>query len=519
MSRLPPESEPRERIVTPRTRGYVYRPFITMLDGVAVTEDGEPIGNLPVFAASMPSHIWMVDAPATVLAVMVDAFGHVPDFNYQIITSEEDTDGPRFVHSRITRFGFRCKCEDKTGCPWRKRNGMHLVWTPRDLSPTPGKLMPVHSHQTYRELVTDVRGWCDEQNLPIPTTLAGLANSLMRDARFWPEARGRVPRATNENVRKFLPGVYAELRTAPGETHNVIAIDQTSAYHVVATQVPVPDPSTLFARGYFNAPDTSPIWTTPGDRLYERTVRQPGIVYAQLQVLPKRKHQTRPPAVADSGRYRAALWTNELAHCQANGVIVEGLTAAWTANLPDPGIATYGHWAQHQLGAASSTRKRWLKPTLHAVYGLFGVRPRKLSIGHYRGNGKNPATARVGFGHEFTVNNAELGSMQSNTANVATLGVLQSEIRVRSLALARDLSERGLTVLHIHADGVHVAGDTPPLIPADWRIEGLTRLMYLDKNSWVADEREALPGRDERARVHLRRRQARAPFHGHNHQT
>lgn len=479
-----------------------------------VTEDGEVIQSPTMFASSMPSHIWIVDDPVTLLTTMVDAFGDVEDFNYQIVTSEDDTDGPRMVRSRLTRFGFRCRHEgdERDACPWRRRHvGLHLVWTPSDLSPNPGKLLPDRTHASMLALATDIRDWCRDQDLPVSTTLAGIANSLMRDKRFWPDARGRVPRATNENVRRFLPGVYAELRANDMRSHDVIALDQRTAYHVVATQVPAPDPTTLFARGYFNEPQTSPLWALPGDPLYARTIGQPGIVYAQVDVQHLRKHQTRPPAVADAGRYRVALWTNEIAHCEANGVTITGLVAAWTANLPDAGLPAYGHFAQAELAKADDFRKRWLKPTLHALYGLFGVRPRKLAIGHLRGNGEEDI-ARMGFGHEFPVHNAKLGTVSAPTANVATLGVLQSEIRRRSLALASQLSEEGFTVLHIHADGVHVEGDRLPLLPDEWRIEGLTNLRYLDKSSWISDERDCLPGRDERMRVDLRRRLARAPF-------
>lgn len=483
-----------------------------MVDGIAMTEDGEVLESLPMFAASMPSHIWMVDDAVTLLTIMMDMFADHPDFNYQIVTSEDDTDGPRFVRSRLTRFGFTCHHEgdERAKCPWRRHVGMHIVWTPSDLSPTPNRILPQRTRRGFLELATDIRAWCQEQNLPVTTSLAGIANSLIRDERFWPEARGRVPRATNENLRQYLPGVYSELQGDTYRTYNVISLDQRAAYHVAATEVAAPDPTTLFARGYYNLPDTGPVWCNPDDPLYHRTMQQPGLIYAIVDVQPLRKHQTRPPAVAAAGHYRAALWTNEVQHAEANGVTVKGLIAAWTSNLPDVGLPHYGTFAQGELARASALRRRWLKPTLHALYGLFGVRPRRLSIGHYRGRGKE-AIARLGFAHEFPVHNAELGSVTGPTANVATLGTLQSEIRRRSLSLATELSRQGATVLHIHADGVHIEATNLPLIPPHWKIESLNRLHYIDKNSWTADERDCLPGRDERMRVEARRRAARAP--------
>jgi hypothetical protein len=386
---------------------------------------------------------------------------------------------------------------------------------PPSEEPRPRIIEPRKRGFTHRPIVTLIDGLLvseDGELIASPTTLAGLANGLLRDARFWPEARGRVPRATNENVRKYLPGVYAELHGDTFKQYTAISLDQRTAYHVVATEVPAPDPTSLFARGYFNEPETSPLWAIPGDELFERTIRQPGLVFAQVQVHHARRHQFRPPAVANPGRYRVAIWTNEIDYITSQGVTIEGLTAAWTANLADEGLPRYGEFAQAELARASEYRKRWLKPTLHALYGLFGVRPRRLKIGHLRGEGKDRTVARLGFAHEFPVANADLGTVTAPTANVATLGVLQSEIRRRSLELARDLSERGMTVLHIHADGVHVEGDSPPLVPANWKIEGLTRLHYVDRSSWVAAERDCLPGRDERMRAEVRRRQALSPI-------
>lgn len=454
----------------------------------------------------------MVDDPAGILTLMLNMYRDNLDFQYQIVTSEDDTDGPRFVKSRLTRFGFRCQHTDteRVACPWRSKTGMHVVWSPSDLSPTPNRILPTRDHTSFLTLATDIRNWCRDENIPLTSTLAGLANALLRDARFWPDARGRVPRATNENVRKYLPGVHSDLFGAPGNVYRAIALDQRRAYHVAATETPTPDPTTLFARGYFNEPETSPLWCLPTSELYQRTVRQPGLVYAQVEVKHRRKHQYRPPAVKEPGRYRCAIWTNELAYIETLGVRIEGLTAAWTSNLPDTGLPIYGEWAQGQLEAASENRRRWLKPTLHALYGLLAVRPRKLSIGHYRGGGKVATVARIGFGHEFPINNAELGSVTSTTTNVAMLGVLQSEIRKRTLELAGELSQNGFTVLHVHADGLHVDGDQLPILDNRWTVEGRTHLMYHDRVSWTSDEQQTLPGRDERTRHELRRRQARA---------
>ena len=65
-----------------------------------------------------------------------------------------------------------------------------------------------------------------------------------------------------------------------------------------------------------------------------------------------------------------------------------------------------------------------------------------------------------------------------------------------------------MTVLHIHADGIHVAGDELPLLPKGWTVKERTNLEYLDKVSWLSDQGATLPGRDERMRVEVRRHNA-----------
>lgn len=200
------------------------------------------------------------------------------------------------------------------------------------------------------------------------------------------------------------------------------------------------------------------------------------------------------------------LWTNEVPLCEANGVTIHGIVAAWTANTADPGLPSYGAYAQQTITEASEFRRRWLKPTLHAVYGLLATRPRRVKIGHLHGRSPR-GIARIGFAHEFSVAQADLGVMQPLTVNVAMLGVLQSEIRKRSFELARYLSENDVKILHIHADGVHVEGELP-FIPNGWSVEPLTNLQYLDQQSWLSDEKDCLPGRDARHRTELIRHRA-----------
>lgn len=248
------------------------------------------------------------------------------------------------------------------------------------------------------------------------------------------------------------------------------------------------------------------MWAARDTPVYKRTMLQPGVVYVVYDARPLRKHETRPPAIK-VGQGRAAVWTNEVEYLEQHGVHITGIVAAWTSCDADQGLPRYGAFAQEEISNASEARKRWLKPTLHSLYGLSAMRTRKVTIGHHRGRG-HMRTMVLGAGHEFTVAANELPIMPGATVNVALLGVLQAEIRRRSLAMAYRLSVDGCTVLHIHADGIHVAGDLP-LLTDEWSIKPRTNLQYLDRVSWTSDQGDTLPGRDERERVELRRHLAR----------
>lgn len=464
-----------------------------------------------------PASLWVTIDTVSLLHTMLERYENVRAFNYQVIESREaEDDGVNHSSARLVRFGFKCRCtkeeRESVGCtcgnPPKRKDAMHVVWNPADMGRDPTGYMNGYGHTELVRFGVDVRDWCGEHNIPLPTSLAGIAAGLLKDARFWPHERGRVPRATNENVRKYLPGVYSSLHTTSARAFkSALALDQERAYHRAAQDIATPDPTTLYARGFFIDPENSPLWATPGDMVYERTMSQPGVVYVQYSARPARQHEFRPPWVKD-GVGRAAVYTNEVKYAEEQGVTFDGIVAAWTSNDADAGLPRYGEWATARINEASSERARWLKPTLHAAYGLLAMRARRVTIGHLRGVGA-PRKFILGNGFEFTVPARELPILTAPTTNVPMLGVLQAEIRTRSLRMASALSMEGVTILHIHADGIHVQGDVLPLIPGGWTVKERTNLQYIDRVSWLSDQGDTLPGRDERMRVEARRQDAR----------
>jgi hypothetical protein len=501
--------------VRPRRDQYRHRAVLAMVDGVAITEQGEVIDDIATYAATAPPSVWVTGDPVTLLHGLLERYGNVRAFNYQLIESLDEDGGVTHSGARLTRFGFKCRCtkEERAekGCtcgnPPRRKQGMHLCWSPSDMARNPDDYIGDYTHAGLLKFGTDVRDWCKEQNIPLPTNLTGIAAALLKDERFWPDARGRVPRATNENVRKYLPGVHSQLFAATGRRHRAMALDQQRAYHHAAQEVPTPDPTTLFARGNYIDPDNSPVWSVPGDTVFERTITQPGVVVVEYSARPPRKHEFHPPWCRP-GRNRAAIFTNEVPYAQSVGIIIEGIVAAWTSSDADAGLPKYGAWAAERISEADEYRRKWLKPTLHAAYGLLAMRTRKVTVGHLRGNGEQGKFI-LGHGHEFIVHKRELPRLPSATTNVPMLGVLQAEIRTRSLKMASHLSTEGCDILHIHADGIHVATDELPLLPKGWTVKERTNLEYIDRVSWVSDQGDTLPGRDEQMRIELRRHRAK----------
>lgn len=76
------------------------------------------------------------------------------------------------------------------------------------------------------------------------------------------------------------------------------------------------------------------------------------------------------------------------------------------------------------------------------------------------------------------------------------------------MRMANYLTANGVTVTHIHADGLHAIGNMSLFVTIDdklWRMEERTNLTYLDRVSWTSTQGDTLPGRAMRDRVTQRR--------------
>lgn len=460
-------------------------------------EDFAATLDLPGYTRAAPPTIFVTVDPSLLLATLDDAFCEHSNWHYTLnrISSEFGELGISRV--KLRTFGFRGEGE--------RKQRLHQCWNPNAISPTPlHRLLEGDiTHDTLMAWAQDVRAWAQEQDLELRNAFAGYASQLLRDKRFYPEPRRRVPRRTNERARELLPGNLITLHVPPGPTgYNVTAIDQRQAHHRIVQQIEVPDANTLFARGYFAHPEDAPeYWAPRGTELYERTMLQPGLLFVGMHSRPSLKNEFRLPVQEHQGYRRVYLWANTVPFIESTGSRIDGIYAAWTSTLTDSGLRRYGSFAQSQIETALPARKRWLKPLLHSTYGLLAARPRPIEVGHRKARGGKSSHFLLGA-REFPVLATQLREWQPSIANVIQRGVIEAETQVRSLHMAQELTNAGCRVLHIHTDGLHVQGELP-LLPQDWGINALTSTMYMDRVSWVALEKQCLPGRDAQLRHEL----------------
>jgi hypothetical protein len=469
--------------------------LVVVHKGFVLDESGEVYDDIPAYVRAAPPTIFVTLDSSHFLDELHTRFQFDPDWHYTLSRTVNEIEGAGMARVKLRTFGFR-------GAGHRKQR-LHQAWCPRSISPSPlHKLLEGDiTHGTLLGWAQDIRTWARDNDLELRNAFAGYASQLLRDSRFYPEPRRRVPRATNERARPSLPGNLVALYVPAGpREYNVTAIDQRQAHHRIVQSTDIPDGNTLFARGNFNL-DGEEMWAPRGSELYERTLQQPGLLWVGMHSRRSHKGEFRLPVQEFHGYERRFIWSNTAQHIESHGSHIDGIFAAWTSLSVDDGLSRYGKWAQSQIENSSHARKLWLKPLLHSTYGLLAARPRPIEIGHRNAQGGKSSTFLLGA-RAFDVRAITLPDWQPVTTNVIQRGVIEAETQLRSLAMAEHLHAAGCTVTHIHTDGIHVVGQLP-LLPDDWGVNALTRVMYIDAASWVSVERNCLPGRDAQQRQEL----------------
>lgn len=346
-----------------------------------------------------------------------------------------------------------------------------------------------------------VRKWMRKHKLRFTTTRGGLSAQLLRDKRFYPVKRRKVPKLTNENARPALPGNFYVM----SERHMnkmipaVYLIDQQNAHHYAAETVNFPDANTLFARGRF---------ATLSDKTYVKNNRvgfnnlmnEHGLFRCRVWI-PKYV-QGMVPSWWKEGLSDVFLFSNEIDLLLELGGEIRHIAYAWTSRSLDTGLAKYAQWAQREI-SDNPDHKIWLKPTLLSAYGILGVRPRQMETAYWQSEDGEPYRYLLGPTPIMMQRFRTSKEIQPAIANLIHRGMIEAETRKLSIQLARKLELEGHTIIAIHADAVLVQdeGQQLPLLPPPWRIKDrLNHFKAIDQVSFHSDQVTILPGRKRAAK-------------------
>jgi hypothetical protein len=372
----------------------------------------------------------------------------------------------------------------------------------------------------------DVREFCQHHHLRMAPTGGGIAAQLLRDPRFYPDARRKVPRATNALARDFLPGNFYKLYGEVGTTYkSATYLDLKSAHHQAAAVLRFPHSDHLMMRGGWATTDptdtTVPVGAArvkPGDPLFDNLVTKfLGLLRVRLSVPEVPAHLFPPPHLETSGVVSAFIYTNEIATINALGAEIVGVDAWWGSFKRDDGLNRYAVWCLSENGTMSARRRAWAKPTLLSTYGILAAKPKPMEFGYRRSKGGKDGVYPAGSS-KLPAKIITLGNREIPTANVIHRGMIEAWTRDEALSMARTMYGMGHEVLSIYADAIIINQSKElALIPRPWEIKDhLHGLVFWNATSFHSRELTRLPGipsegRDRLARLDQMRRLATRP--------
>lgn len=489
-----PKLEAPKKVVKPRVSTYVHRPVVAIAGDEAVSEAGEiwtlrelvdQIPNMP------PSLFATVGAPDFVAYLnRIYLLKYPNEWQWRTAVHERDVIGPNGKRSStrvsviVHFFGFKSGAgHDRT---------FHKIIDPVTMYALklddiwPGDEPDVHKLLAWG---TRVRDFCGENNLEVRPTTGGVAAQFLTDPRFYPNARRKVPSATNASVRERMPGNYYFLNVTPGRGREYTAhyLDQHRAHHYHARNTALPNADHLYAYGRFTDLDGVAFKDTrPGfyglyclDLTYERTAT--GKAFHWLGRGPWEK---------------VFVYSNELPHLLDMGFRVLGVRAAWGSTHRDEGLARYACWCEEQLDRYADAK--WLKPLLLSTYGTLATRPRQTESVFRLASGGDPVTMVTGVRSLTGRRSGGRHKLEPRIANVLHRGMIEAGTRSESVGLAQYISGLGHQVLSIYADAVIVTADDDrplPNIPEPWRLKRtLHHLKFLNQQAFTSGEMTKLPG-------------------------
>jgi hypothetical protein len=444
-----------------------------------------------------PGSILVCTNPIRVLLHIHEQFKAHSEWNFKVSIHDKDTYVNGAVQTakddaNVSFFGFR---DTEYRNTW-----YHYVIAPSRYTRTPlRELIPGDKPEIVKlyDWACSLYAFASKNKIKLSGSAGGLASQLLRDERFYPVKRRKVPMATNERAREALPGNHYEMRSVPKRVYPAaVYFDQENAHHYAARTVKLPNADWLYARGYFHEKRE---WCTPETQEYKHTVfNEYGLLYARVWV-PRHLDGYLPPWAGRAGLHDAYIFTNEIPLLEQLGVEIRYLYASWTSPTTDNGLAKYGRWAEKEIQKRKADKK-WLKSVFLAAYGVLASKPRRYEFGYYRAKGEY-GPLEMGPHEIQVVRTKTRKENQLPIANVIHRGMIEAETRKLSIELARQFEREGFEVLSIYADGVIVRDDAVqenqfPLVPAPWRAKHrLKHIAFLDATAFESELLSKMPGR------------------------
>lgn len=373
----------------------------------------------------------------------------------------------------------------------------HYPLDPRILSrTTANQLYPQAqtSHEALLRFGQAVRNFLVQNQMKISASSGGMAGQLLRDKRFYPEDRRKVPRATNEKARPQLPGNFYRIYSKRKHFKSAFYLDQSSAHHRIASEIDLPD-ANVYARGYYHS-DKNVIWCRAGSKRFEREISRYGLFKLSVTIPPSARFQHSPRYCDKPGDQVIYVYSNELDFLAGLGVHIRGIVASWTSNTIDYGIRAYANWALSINHRVDIQDRKTIKPILLSAYGVLASKPRILKYGF--------AKSVKGETKEITLGGLPVSMQVTETkkpggdklAHVIQRGMIEAETRNRSLQLATYLKETAKAkIIMVYADSVIVECNQLPFLPDTWKVQtALTALEIFNEVSFTSLELTKLPG-------------------------
>jgi len=485
---MPPNFYSAKRIVKPRRRTSKRLPVIAVFGKDVLTEQGE-VSTLQVLIEVLP------DLPPTIFATVGAAdllayFDEIYRVSHPTTWQWRITDHDKAVYTPNGRLGHHHRVTTAVNFFGFKPGNYHKLIDPitmhgRDLS----AVLPPAEHRIISLLqwAIDYRDFCADNGLHIRPTPGSIGAQLLRDPRFYPSPRRKVPAQTNARARDNLPGNHYHLcvTPSPSRTYSATYLDQHQAHHYHARQIHFPHADHLYAYGAFHMLEQ--YWRMePGPNfmgLYCLDLAPPPVRGVPLFGLPYRSLD------------KLFIYSNELPAMLDMGYTVLGIRAGWGSTHRDTGLNKYAEWAGTELDARGNPR--WLKMLLLATYGVLACKPTTAETIFRlakKGIDTKTLTGRRSLTGQMVSRKQKL---EPSIANVIHRGMIEAATRMESVTFAQYLTRYMQRVLHIYADGVIVeANDHPiPMLLEPWEIDiELTHYCPEGLQAFSSDQLTKRPG-------------------------